>query len=103
MAFVAVTGEKEEDECIIGSSCYYVDEATKLADVAYMIRPEWQSVGVGSCLQNKMIEYAKERGVLGFTADILTENEKMVKLARHCTNVSMTPPSHGIYEVTIMF
>ena len=103
MAFVAVTGEKEEDECIIGSSCYYVDEATKLADVAYMIRPEWQSVGVGSCLQNKMIEYAKERGVLGFTADILTENEKMVKLARHCTNVSMTPPSHGIYEVTMVF
>jgi hypothetical protein len=62
MAFVVVTGEKEENESIVASSCYYVDEATRLADVAYMIRPEWQCLGVGSILQEKMVEYAKARG-----------------------------------------
>ena len=103
MAFVAVTGEKEEDERIVGSSCYYVDEATKLADVAYMIRPEWQSVGVGSFLQKKMVDYAKARGVRGFTADILTENEKMIKLARQCTTDVCMTPSYGTYEVTMVF
>jgi acyl-CoA hydrolase/L-amino acid N-acyltransferase YncA len=104
MAFVAVTGEKEEDECVIGSSCYYMDQATRLADIAYMIRPEWQEMGLGSRLQNKMIEYAKSKGIRGFTADILTENGKMIKLAHKCTNnVCMGPPSYGSYEVTMMF
>ena len=103
MAFVAVTGEKEEGECIIGSSCYFVDEATKLADVAYMIHPEWQCLGVGSCLQQTMIDYAQSRGIRGFTADILAENEKMIKLAQKCsTNICMTP-SCGTYELTMMF
>ncbi|MBN2283319.1 MAG: GNAT family N-acetyltransferase [Deltaproteobacteria bacterium] len=104
MAFVAVTGEKEEDECVVGSSCYYMDQATRLADIAYMIRPEWQGQGLGSCLQDKMIEYAKSKGIRGFTADILTENEKMIKLAYKCTNnVCTSPPSYGSYEVTMMF
>ncbi|HVN71225.1 MAG TPA: GNAT family N-acetyltransferase [Desulfomonilia bacterium] len=103
MAFVAVTGEREEDERIVGSSCYYVDEATKLADVAYMIHPQWQCLGVGSLLQQKMVDYALSRGVRGFTADILTENEKMIKLAQKCSsNICMTP-SYGTYEVTMIF
>lgn len=76
--------------------CYnYVDEATKLADVVYMIRPEWQGVGVGNCLQCQMIEYAKGHGVRGFTADILTDNDKMVKLDHQCKHINMTP-GHGV-------
>ncbi len=102
MAFVAVTGEKEECECIIGSSCYFVDEATKLADVAYMIHPQWQSVGLGSRLQQKMIDYAQARGIRGFTADILAENDKMIKLTQKRSNINMTP-SYGTYEVTVIF
>ncbi len=102
MAFVAVTGEKEEDERIVGSSCYYVDQGTRFADVAYMIRPEWQGLGIGGMLQKRMVDYARCRGVRGFTADILAENEKMVKLVRECGNVCMHP-SYGTYEVTVEF
>jgi hypothetical protein len=50
-----------------------------------------------------MVEYAKARGVRGFTADILTENEKMIKMARQCTTDVCMTPSYGTYEVTMIF
>ncbi|MCP4691183.1 MAG: GNAT family N-acetyltransferase [Desulfobacterales bacterium] len=81
MALMAVIGG-EDKERVIGSSCYFVDPSTNLAEVAYMIMPEFQSLGLGSALQQKMAEYAKARGVRGFKAEILLENEKMLRLAQ---------------------
>ncbi len=102
MAFVAVAGKREKD-FLIGSSCYHVDPSTNLADVAYMILPEWQGVGLGSALQQRITEYAKLKGLRGFKADILAENVKMLRLAKGCsTSVSMKQSS-GECEVTMLF
>lgn len=87
MAFTAVVGERENEK-VIGSSCYFVDPADNLAEVAYMIRPEWQKCGLGSALQQRMNEYAKSKGLRGFKANILAENEKMQKVIRKGKNVT---------------
>ena len=101
MAFVATIGHLE-DEQIIGSSCYVVNPSTNMADVAYMIRPEWKGGGLGSALQQRMVEYAKSKGLRGFTADILSENKAMLTLAKKCGTVTMRH-SHGAYEVEMVF
>ncbi len=102
MAFMAVAGEREKD-FIVGSSCYYVDPSTNLADVAYMILPEWQGVGLGTALQQRMIEYAKSKKLRGFKADILAENVKMLRLAQGgLPNVSISK-SDSDYEVIMLF
>lgn len=101
MAFIAVAGERE-DEFIVGSSCYYVDRATNLAEVAYMIRPEWQGVGLGGALQQRMMEYGKARGLRGFTANILAHNAKMRRLFQEGPNVSVEL-ADGVYEVRMLF
>lgn len=102
MAFMAVSGEREKD-FIVGSSCYYVDPSTNLADVAYMILPEWQGVGLGTALQQRMIEYAKSKKLRGFKADILAENVKMLRLAQGgLPNVSISK-SDSDYEVIMLF
>ena len=101
MAFVA-TIRREEEEIIIGSSCYMVDPAKNMADVAYMIRPEWKGMGLGTALQQRMVEYAKSKGLRGFTADILVENEPMLTLAKKCGTVSMKH-SCGTFEVEMVF
>jgi len=101
MAFVAVAGSRE-DEVIVGSSCYYVDPTTNLAEVAYMIRPAWQAVGLGGALQRRMEEHARSHGIRGFTATILAENAKMRKLIQSGPNVTMRL-DRGVYEVTVMF
>ena len=104
MAFVAVAGDRERN-FIVGSSCYFANPSTNLVEIAYMILPEYQSLGLGSALQKRMMEYAKARGFRGFTASILAENKKMLKLA-NCnsgfSDISMRMLSYE-YEVTMLF
>lgn len=87
MAFVAVIGERENEK-VIGSSCYFVDSMDNLAEVAYMIRPEWQKCGLGTALQQRMTEYAKSKGLRGFKANILEENIKMQRVIQKGEKVS---------------
>jgi acyl-CoA hydrolase/GNAT superfamily N-acetyltransferase len=102
MAFLATTGEREEEQ-IVGSCFYVVNLSTNMADVAYMIRPEWKGKGLGIVLQQRLVEYAKLKGLRGFTADILVENKGMLALAKKCcSNVKMVP-SCGAYEVEMVF
>jgi len=101
MAFVATIGHLEEEK-VIGSSCYVLNPSTNMADVAYMIRPEWKGGGLGSALQQRMVEYAQSKGLRGFTAEILAENNAMLALAMKCGNV-IVRHSRGVCEVEMMF
>ena len=44
VAFVAVVGPRENEE-IVGTGAYFLNPSTNLAEVAYMIVPEWQGSG----------------------------------------------------------
>jgi RimJ/RimL family protein N-acetyltransferase len=101
MAFVVTIGEREKEK-IIGSAFYAKDKSTNMADVAYMILHEWHGKGLGTILQQRMAEYAKSKGLKGFTADILPENTAMLRLARKCGEIN-TKFSHGVYEVAMFF
>ena len=75
---------------MVASACYFVNPSTNMAEVAYMILPQWQGTGLGSALQQRLIEHARQRGLLGFTAEILARNTKMLSLAkRACDHVSI--------------
>lgn len=102
VAFVAVTGPRENEQ-MVGSCCYFLNPATNLAEVAYMITPEWQATGLGSAMQSRMMEFAKKKGVRGFVADILAENAKMIALAkRACDNVQVHKEG-GDVEIVMLF
>ncbi|WP_035238430.1 GNAT family N-acetyltransferase [Desulfobacter vibrioformis] len=102
MSFMAIAGDRGKNH-IVGSACYYLDPSTNLAEVAYMIRPEYQSVGLGGALQKRMMEYARERGLQGFTAYILKENKKMIRLASSGFSNVEIEKSFNEYEVTMFF
>lgn len=102
VAFVAVTGTRENEQ-IVGSCCYFLNPSSNLAEVAYMIVPEWQATGLGGAFQKRMMEYARKRGVRGFVAEILAENSKMIALAkRACDNVKVHKED-GVVEVVMVF
>ena len=68
-----------------------------------MIDGEWQSMGIGSALQTCMKDYAIERGLRGFVAEILASNEKMTRLARGASrNVSIERDGDSCH-VTMLF
>ena len=102
MAFAAVVGEPESER-VVGSSCYFVDPRTGLADVAYMVDPEWQGVGLGSLLQMRTIEYARAHGVRGFTADVLSDNSAMLAVLRRSGCRVMSRTIDGVVELQLLF
>ena len=102
VAFMATVGTRENEE-IVGSACYFLNASTNLAEVAYMIVPAWQATGLGSALQQRLMEYAKKKGVRGFVADVLQGNKKMISLAkRACDNVQVSKES-GVLEIVMIF
>ena len=102
MAFLEVVGDWEEER-VVGSGCYYADPSTNLADVAYMIRPEWQGLGLGTALQQRTTEYAKAHGLRGFSADVLVENKKMLHVFDKSGCQISKRIVAGDYEITMLF
>src|SRR5262249_41690795 len=47
VAFVAVVGPRENEE-IVGTGAYFLNPSTNLAEIAYMVVPEWQGSGLGA-------------------------------------------------------
>jgi len=102
MAFVAVIGPREH-ETIVGSSCYFIDQASNVAETAFIIDPNWQSVGLGGALQNRMKEYALARGLRGFVAEILASNDKMLRLAKSASSNVRIEREEDTCRVTMLF
>jgi acyl-CoA hydrolase/RimJ/RimL family protein N-acetyltransferase len=102
MAFAAVVGE-EENERIVATSSYYVDPSTRLADVAYLVDPDWQGHGLGTALHARTVQYAATRGVRGFTADVLEDNRAMVEVFQRGPGTMQLQTRGGVSEITLLF
>lgn len=103
MAFAAVIGDVESGERIIATSSYYVDGDTGLADVGYMVSPEFQGQGLGTALHARTVEYAEDHGVRGFTADVLESNPSMMHVFSRGPGLLNSLLSHGVYELELLF
>jgi acyl-CoA hydrolase/RimJ/RimL family protein N-acetyltransferase len=102
MAFAAVVGPRERER-IVATCCYYLDPSTGLADVAYIVDPEWQGAGLGTILHRRLVEYARARGIRGFTADVLVRNAAMLKVFERGDHTLTAEVDAGAYAVTMIF
>src|SRR5262245_56483467 len=102
VAFLAVTGPRENEE-VIGSACYFLSPTTNLAEVAFMVAPEFQGAGLGTALQARLQEYAMSRGVRGFVAEILPRNTRMLRLAARAPGTMTTSRDEDGVHATILF
>ncbi|MEZ4314548.1 MAG: GNAT family N-acetyltransferase [Polyangiaceae bacterium] len=101
MAFVAETIAQEPQ--IIGMCRYDVDPATSLADVAFVVRDEWQNKGLGTVLMRRATEVARERGLAGFSADVLSTNNGMLGIF-HKSGLFVTTEREGnVYHLIATF
>ena len=68
-----------------------------------MVAPDWQGIGLGSALQDRLQEYATGQGVRGFVAEILPRNTRMLRLASRASGVVTTSRDEDGVHVTITF
>jgi acyl-CoA hydrolase/RimJ/RimL family protein N-acetyltransferase len=100
VAYVATIGPREQ-ETVIGSGCYFLNPATGLAEVAFVVVPDWQGTGLGGALQQRLREHAMGRGVLGFIAEILPRNARMLRLAQSAVGrTEVTNDEDGVIVTT---
>lgn len=102
VAFVAVTGPRENPQ-VVAHACYFVDAATRIAETAFMVHPQWQGTGLGSALQRRMQEHAQARGVVGFVAEIMASNDNMIRLARAGSGDVTVASEGSVVRVTTRF
>nr|MBF0221731.1 GNAT family N-acetyltransferase [Desulfobulbaceae bacterium] len=79
-----VTVPENHGEDIIAVGRYYLDEKTNRAEVAFVVRDEWQGKGIGKILFRQLLVVAKQSGIAGFTAEVLRDNRKMQAVFNKC-------------------
>jgi len=79
-ALVATSNQDVEE--LLAMARYDAEPASGLAEVALVVRDEWQGRGIGSALFVRLISLARAQGVRGFTAQVLASNGRMLRLFR---------------------
>jgi len=68
-----------------------------------MVDEQFHGYGIATFLLNYMIEIAKERGVKGFTADVLASNLSMIKVFDKVPYVQHKKFGQGIISLVFRF
>ncbi len=67
-------------EHLIGFAQYSRNERDRLAELAVVVRDDYQRQGVGTLLHSYMTDLARKSGIAGFTAEVLEDNLPALRL-----------------------
>ena len=102
MAIVATIPEAHGED-IIAIGRYYLDAKQNMAEVAFVVRDNWQNRGIGSSLLQHLATIARQNGIRGFTAEVLRENRAMQRVFQK-SNFSVTSePNQDVFSFQILF
>ncbi len=102
MVILAVL-KHEETELIVGMAQYLIDETKHIAEVAFVVRDDYQGKGIGATLLTYVTYLARKSGLLGFTAAVLMENRQMLQLFEKMGFNIEKRSEGGVYELTMSF
>ncbi len=102
VAIVGTIPEAHGDD-IVAVGRYYLDEKTNRAEVAFVIRDEFQNKGLGTFMFKHLITIAKASGIAGFTAEVLRDNKRMQAIFNHSGYKVQSVVEEGVYSVRIEF
>ena len=79
MVMLAVVKERER-EIVAGVAQYRGREGSHTAEVAIVVKDEYQNQGIGTELLEHLTRTARRQGLLAFSAEVLRENRAMLHL-----------------------
>jgi len=102
MSVVALVGEPG-DSTIIAEARYVQDEQSCFGDLAFVVDEKYQGLGIATYLYEMLIRLAKERGLRGFTAEVMQANKEMMKVFGKGHLPINARLENGLYWLTIPF
>jgi acyl-CoA hydrolase/GNAT superfamily N-acetyltransferase len=102
MSVVALV-EENDQETIIAEARFVKDELSAYGDVAFVVDEKYQGMGIATYIYEMLIRLAKERGLKGFTAEVLQANKGMMKVFEKGHLPINARVKDGIYKLTIPF
>ena len=90
-------------EIIIAEARYARDEESGFGDVAFFVDEKYQGLGIAQYLYDLLIRLAKERGLDGFTAEVLQENKGMLKVFERGGLPMEALLKDGVYKLRMPF
>ncbi|MAX26228.1 MAG: hypothetical protein CMJ19_17165 [Phycisphaeraceae bacterium] len=100
VALVGVAGPIEALQ-IVAIGRYFIQKDGTEADLAFIVRDDFQRQGLGSYLFEQLVDVAKSRGIKKFTADVLSENAGMLKIFKRSNLNVETENEEGVVHVTM--
>ena len=83
LAIVGIVPGPSGEEEIVAIGQYFLDPKTQAAEVAFIVRDDWQARGMGTFLLDYLTEIAVRRGVERFEATVLSQNKPMLAIFHH--------------------
>jgi acyl-CoA hydrolase/RimJ/RimL family protein N-acetyltransferase len=102
MSLVGLVGERGEGH-IVAEARYVKDPKRPYGDVAFVVDEEYQGLGIATFLYKQLIRLAKERGLQGFTADVLPANKEMMRVFEKGGAEVKATLEYGVYRLSIPF
>ncbi|WP_369425387.1 GNAT family N-acetyltransferase [Methanothrix sp.] len=102
MVILATLPGRERD-VVIGMGQYEINKDKYTADIALAVRDDYQNQGVGSELLSYLTQLARKSGLLGFTAEVLAENNRVFRLFEKMGFEVEKINDAGIYYMKLRF
>jgi acyl-CoA hydrolase/GNAT superfamily N-acetyltransferase len=100
---LALLGDGEGNEEVVAVGQYGIDESRHTAEVAIVVRDDFQNRGIGHQLLSHLTYLAKKQGLLGFTAEVLVDNSHMIRLFEDMGFDIDKKSVEGVYEMKMIF
>ncbi len=92
-----------ELEEVAGLGQYTIRPGTHSAEVALIVKDDYQNQGIRSVLLTYLTQLALKQGLLGFTAEVLVDNQLMLRLFEKMGFDIKKRSSAGDYELKMAF
>jgi acetyltransferase len=102
MAFVVLDGSSDAAASILGVGRLTADPDREHAEYAVTVRSDWKGRGLGWALMQKMIDYARSKGIRELFGYVLRENETMLTMSRQMGfDVTASDEGPGVMRVSL--
>jgi acyl-CoA hydrolase/GNAT superfamily N-acetyltransferase len=102
MAIVAIL-ERNGEEQMIGVGRYVKEKDSDMAELALLVRDDWQGKGIGALMHDYLEQIARSHKVGGFKGEVLEQNKRALHVFTRLGRKAKTEYDQGVYTVSYRF